>query len=78
MSPNEDERQFGLFSGQKDHVSSNVDFSNMQRDESLDSDKNFHIPRDHQHRHRKKEHQRQKVIRGAADVIGSHIHGGPE
>ena len=47
MSPNEDERQFCLFSGQKDHVSSNVDFSNMQRDESLDSDKNFHIPRDH-------------------------------
>ena len=84
MSPNEDERQFCLFclfclfSGQKDHVKSNADFSNMQRDKSLDSDKNFHIPRDHQHRHRKKEHQRQKVIRGAADVIGSHIRGGPE
>ena len=78
MSPNEDERQFCLFSGQKDHVKSNVDFSNMQLDKSLDSDKNFHIPRDHQHRHRKKEHQRQKVIRGAADVIGSHIRGGPE
>ena len=39
---------------------------------------NFYIPRDHQHRHRKKEHQRQKVIRRAADVIGSHIRGGPE
>ena len=50
----------------------------MQRDKSLDSDNNFHIPRDHQHRHCKKEHQRQKVIRGAADVIGSHIRGGPE
>ena len=78
MNPKEDERQFCLFSAQKDQVSSNVDFLNMQRDESLDSDKNFHIPRDHQHRHRKKEHQRQKVIHGAADVIGSHIRGGPE
>ena len=43
MNPNEDERQFCLFSGQKDHVKSNVDFSNMQRDKSFDSDKNFHI-----------------------------------
>ena len=78
MNPNEDERQFCLFSGQKDHVKSNGNFSNMQHDKSLDSDKNFHIPRDHQHRHRKKEHQRQKVIRGADDVIGSHIRRGPE
>ena len=58
MNPNKDERQFCLFSGQKDHVKSNVNFLNMQRDKSLDSDKNFHIPRDHQHRHHKKEHQR--------------------
>ena len=42
MDSNEGERQFCLFSGQNDHASSNVDFSHMQRDESLDSDKNFH------------------------------------
>ena len=40
--------------------------------------RNFHIPRDHQHRHRKKEHQCQKIIRGDADVIESHIRGGLE